>query len=115
VEPVLSHTKVVQFKLGEGGMELFRDSLTVSAKIKVGILGKIGVDATVEGVIGEAPHPFAETHMLGAIRLNKGTNSVVRGIVNNVICPLMNTDLSQIKVKREPAVRLLHTILHPKK
>ena len=112
VEPVLCHTEAVQFKLREGGMELFGNSLTVSAKIKVGILGKIGVDATVKGVTGEAPHPFAETHMLGAIRLNEGTNSVVRGIINNVICPLMNTDLSRIKVRREPAVRLLYNILH---
>lgn len=115
VEPVLSHTKVVQFRLREGGMELFGDSLTVSAKIKVGIVGEIGVDATVEGLTGEAPHPFAATHMLGAIRLNERTNSVVRGFINNVICPLMNTDLSQIRVRREPAIRLLHTILHPTK
>ncbi len=115
VDPVLSHTQVVQFKLGEGKMELLGDSLTVNATVKVGPFGSFTVDATVEGLVGQAPHPIPEMYMHAAIRLNEGTNAIVRGIVNNVICPMMNTDLSHIKVRREPAVRLLHNILHPTK
>lgn len=115
VDPVLRHAQVVQFKLGEGKMELLGDSLTVNATVKGGPFGGFTVDATVEGLVGQAPHPIPEMFMHAAIRLNEGTNGIVRGIVNNVICPLMNTDLSRIKVKRERAVRLLHDILHPSK
>ena len=115
VDPVLNHAKVVQFKLGEGKMELLGDSLTVNAIVKGGPFGGFTVDATVEGLVGQAPHPIPEMFMHAAIRLNEGTNAIVRGIVNNVICPLVNTDLSRIKVRRERAIRILHNILHPTK
>ncbi|HEY5260236.1 MAG TPA: hypothetical protein VIJ46_06270 [Rhabdochlamydiaceae bacterium] len=112
VDPVLSHAKVVQFKLGEGKMELFGDSLTVNATVKGGPFGGFTVDATVEGLVGQAPYPIPEMFMHAAIRLNEGTNAIVRGIVNNVICPLVNADLSRIKVRRERAIRILHNILY---
>lgn len=113
VDPMLYCAKAVQFKLGKGNMEIIGDSLTASAKIKAGMFGEFGVGATVEGVSDEAPFPKEATHLAGSIRLNEGTNAIVRGIVNNVICPLFKEDLSNISIRRDRAIQTLHQTLYP--
>lgn len=114
-QPVVHLAKVIQFKVGAGKVELLGDSLTASAKVKAGMLGDIEVGATIEALADKAYAPFAETHMLASIRLNEGTHFVVRKIVENVLCPLLNTDLSKIKVRRDPAIRTLYQTLNSHK